>query len=193
MGITAPGEGEDEGIHTRDVTPAGSPPSLAPILPKPPLHAEKDPIWSLQKHDAIRLIHLWHEEMGMMYPFMDVDQVIRYAEMLFSFCEAAARSGLMQGGRPGADAIMDDQTSVLKLILAIALVLEGNGKDPLGEKLFENVRPLVQKTFTGPVDLQAINMVVLTVRTLASSTVQTLTLSRECTTFIVTTKTSHGA
>jgi hypothetical protein len=163
MGITAPEEGEDEGVVTQDVTPSGSP-APSSNIPKPGLHAEKDPIWALTKSDAVRLINVWHEEMGMMYPFMEIDKMVQYAEMLFAFVEAAARSGLMQGKMPGADAIMDDRTTNLKLVLAIALVLEGNGKDPLGERLFDNVHNIVEKTVTNPVDLQGINLLILTVR-----------------------------
>lgn len=164
MGITAPGEGDDEGVVTQDATPMASPPPVAAMVSKPILHVQKDPIWALTKSEAVRLIHVWQEEMGMMYPFMDIEKIIQYAEMLFSFVEAAARSGLMQGAMPGSDAIMDDRTSHLKLMLAIALVLEGNGKDPLGEKLFENVHTIVEKTLSNPVDLQGINMLILTVR-----------------------------
>jgi hypothetical protein len=163
MGITAPGEGEDEGIVTQDVTPIGSPPPADTVFNRPVPHVEKDPIWSLAKHDAIRLIHVWNEEMGTMYPFLDIEQVIRYAELLFSFVEAATRSGFMKLGKPGADAIVDDRTNNLKLVLAIALVLEGNGKDPLGERMFNSVHGIVEKTLSKPVDLQGINMLVLTV------------------------------
>ncbi|KAF2200336.1 fungal-specific transcription factor-like protein [Delitschia confertaspora ATCC 74209] len=162
MGITGPEEGLDEGAGTHHATPTESPPTEHTIVPKPTLHAEKDPIWSLTKHEAIRLVRMWHEEMGMMYPFLDIETVIRYAEMLFSFVEAAARTGLMQGARAGADAIMDPQTTILKLILAIALVLEGCGKDPLGEKLFENVQSVVEKTLLDPVEIKGINMLSLT-------------------------------
>lgn len=163
MGITGPEDADDEGVVTQDGTPSGTPPIAPAILPKPALHADKDPIWSLTKHEAIRLVHVWHEEMGLMYPFLDIDRVIQYAEMLFSFVEAAARSGLMQGGLPGADAIMDEQTSILKLMLAIALVLEGNGKDPLGEKLFSNVHKVVERSLAEPVDLKSIQLLIMTV------------------------------
>ncbi|KAF2472177.1 uncharacterized protein BDR25DRAFT_284704 [Lindgomyces ingoldianus] len=162
MGITGPEDGLDEGVVTQDATPMASPPATNAVLSKPVLHAEKDPIWSLTKHEAIRLVHVWHEEMGMMYPFMDISKVVRYTEMLFSFVEAATRSGLMQGGLPGADAIMDAQTSILKLILATALILEGYGKNPLGEKLFENVHKVIERTLLEPVDLKGINMLALT-------------------------------
>ncbi|CAO2650750.1 Nn.00g020420.m01.CDS01 [Neocucurbitaria sp. VM-36] len=163
MGITAGEEGEDEGVVTNDATPRPSPPlPNAPLsLPKH-MHSDKDPIWSISKHEALRLVHVWHEEMGVMYPVLEIERVLRYTEMLFSFVEAASRSGLMQGALPGADAIMDDQTSALKLILAITLVLEGRGKDPLGEKLFENVHAVVEKTLSEPVRLQGINLLALT-------------------------------
>ena len=98
-----------------------------------------------------------------MYPILDMDKVLRYTEMLFSFVEAAARSGLMQGAMPGADSIMDDQTSVLKLVLAITLVMEGGGKDPLGEKLFENVQKVIERILSEPVSLQSISLLTLTV------------------------------
>ncbi|KAF2276045.1 fungal-specific transcription factor-like protein [Westerdykella ornata] len=162
MGITAPEEGEDEGALTQDVTPQGSPPQAIGIISRPALHMDKDPIWSLTKQDAIRLIRVWHEEMGLMYPFLDIEEVVRYAERLFSFTEAAARSGFAQLGKPGADEIMDDQTSNLKLVLAISLILEGGGKDPLGERLFDNVHKRVEKTLSAPVDIQGINMLILT-------------------------------
>ena len=164
MGITGGEDAEDEGIVTQDQTPMGSPPNGNASLPKLPLHPHKDPIWSLNKHEAIRLVQFWQEEMGMMYPFLDIDKILRYADMLFSFVEAAARSGLMQGALPGADAIGDDRTNVLKLILAISLITEGRGKDPLGEKLFHYVNQTVQKTLSGSVDLNGIHLLILTVR-----------------------------
>jgi hypothetical protein len=163
MGISAPDETEDEGVITHDATPRASPPAPAPMLPRASLHADKDPIWNISKHEALRLVHVWHEEQGVMYPILEIDKVLRYTEMLFTFVEAAARSGLMQGALPGSDAIMDEQTSMLKLILAITLTMEGRGKDSLGEKLFENVHKVVERTLSEPVCLHGINLLALTV------------------------------
>ncbi|KAH9865544.1 hypothetical protein J1614_009129 [Plenodomus biglobosus] len=162
MGITGGDDGEDEGVATHDATPRASPPLDHATLSSHSLHTDKDPIWSMSRHEAIRLVNVWYEEQGVMYPILEIDKILQYTEMLFSFVEAAARSGLMQGALPGADAIMDDQTSVLKLILAITLVLEGRGKDPLGERLFENVHKVVEKTLSDPVSLHGINLLALT-------------------------------
>ena len=163
MGINAGDEGEDEGMLTQDATPRGSPLMDNTVLSTRPLHSDKDPIWSVSKHEALRLVHVWHDEMGVMYPILEVDKLLRYTEMLFTFVEAAARSGLMQGALPGSDAMMDEQISILKLVLAITLVLEGGGKNPLGEKLFANVHKVVDKALSDPVSLHGITLLVLTV------------------------------
>jgi hypothetical protein len=193
MGITAGEDGEDEGVVTHDATPRHSPPAPQPLSMSKQMHADKDPIWSITKHEALRLVHVYHEEMGVMYPILDIEKLLRYTEMLFSFVEAAARSGLMQGGLPGADAIMDDQTSVLKLVLATTLVLEGRGKDPLGEKLFENVHRVVEKTLSEPVSLQGINLLALTVSVFAFSRLNITNMSRACTTSHEMMSNWHGA
>lgn len=192
MGITAVEEAEDEGVITHDATPKASPPIPISMLPKAPLHADKDPIWNISKHEALRLVQVWHDEMGVMYPILEIDKILRYTEMLFSFVEAAARSGLMQGALPGADAIMDEQTSVLKLVLAITLVLEGQGKDALGEKLFENVHKVVERTLSEPVCLHGINLLALTVSTSHLLTSISLNLARPCIISQRTMKPWHG-
>jgi hypothetical protein len=164
MGITGPEEGDDEGAGTQDATPMGSPPPRQIMTPKTAMHADKDPIWSLTQHEALRLVSIWHDEMGLMYPLLDIDKISGHTRMLFTFVEAASRAGLMQAGLPGADAIEDEQTSLLKIILATALTLEGNGKSPLGGKLFNNVLKTLERTLSDPVDIRSIQTLAVAVR-----------------------------
>jgi hypothetical protein len=192
MGITAVEDADDEALATDDPTPRPSPPTQA-AAPQQPMHADKDPIWSISKHEALRMVHVWHEEQGLMYPVLEIEKLLRYTEMLFSFVEAAQRTGLMQGAMPGADAIMDDQTCVLKLVLAITLVMEAGGKSPLGEKLFEDAHRVVERILPEPVTLQGISIITLTVSRPKPRTRNQLTLVRECTTSLATTKRYHGA
>ena len=168
MGITAPEDGDDEGVITQNATPVGSPRMRHATTPQHALHADKDPIWALTKKEALRLVSVFHDEMGLMYPLLDIDKVSRHAEMLFAFVEAASRAGLMQGALPGADAIEDDQTSILKIVLAIALTLEGNGKSPLGERLFNNIHKVLDRTLSDPVDLRSIQTLAVAVTILYS-------------------------
>ncbi|KAF2746438.1 hypothetical protein M011DRAFT_445229 [Sporormia fimetaria CBS 119925] len=160
MGITAAEEPEDDAGNSPEGSPVGTPPS-ALVPAGQMLHADKDPIWSMDKAKAARLVRFWHEEMGMMYPFMDIEDMVGYSDNLFTFMEAAQRHGLVQGGRPGADAILDPRTTNLKLIIAIGLICETNGRNPLGEKLFSSVQSLVEQTIMRPADVDSICMLVL--------------------------------
>jgi hypothetical protein len=163
MGITGSEEGLDEGITTHDETPSTSPPPGQAFLAKTPLHASKDAIWSLSKEETIRLVRVWQDEMGTMYPIVDIDRLIRHANLLFTFMDAARRSGLMEPGLPGADAIYDDQTVLLKLIVSIALTLEASGKSDLGRKMWECVKTNVEAhQFSSP-DLKSLQMLALAV------------------------------
>ncbi|EUC37663.1 hypothetical protein COCCADRAFT_85149 [Bipolaris zeicola 26-R-13] len=161
MGINPGEEEDDEDLLTREETPEESPPAANAMQPKRSFHADKDPIWALSKSDALRLVHVWRDEVAAMYPILDMDKLMHYTEMLFTFIEAATRSGFMQRALPGSDAMMDEQISTLKLVLATTLVIEGRGKDPLAEKLFTNVHNMVEKSLSEPASLHNINLLVL--------------------------------
>lgn len=91
------------------------------------VHEEKDPIYSVSKEEALRLCRVYEDEMGLMYPVIDINTVMEYTERLYSFIEAARRNGLVQQGLPGADAIDDENTIILKMIIACASTMEGSG------------------------------------------------------------------
>ena len=160
MGITQLGAGIDEGAVTGDVTPVGSPRSPVPV----PLHPSKDPLWSLGREEAIRLCRTYEEEVGMMYPMFDIERIIRQTTLLFNFLEAASRAGLSQRHLPGADAVNDDETNILKMIFATQLIIEGAGQSDLARRLWESVRPAAERKFWDPVDNKGLILLVLVVR-----------------------------
>ncbi len=96
-----------------------------------------------------------------MYPLFDIEAIIEHVEMLWSFLEAALRSSL--GHLPGADAIVDDDTNLTKMILAAALTVEGNGHSDLGQRLFEAVKPAVTASFWGPTDMKGLSLICVAV------------------------------
>jgi len=161
MGITRPEDGVDEGIATRDGTPLESPcPTSSAAMPA---HPSKDPLWLLNKDETVRLCRVYDEEMGIMYPMLDIDKIIRHAIMLFTFIESAARTGLVQRSLPGADNLDDDDTRLLKMILAAALIVEGSGQSELGRRLFETVREYAESSLWGPVNINQLRLLVLVV------------------------------
>ena len=100
---------------------------------------------------------------GLMYPVLDINKVIAYAQKLYRFMEAAHRSGLMQQGMPGADAIDDEDTNILKMVMATAMTVEASGRSELGRRMFEYVHSAIDNLLLGNVGIKGIQLLVLTV------------------------------
>ncbi len=166
MGITRLEDGADEGIVTRDSSPLGSPhPASNATMTA---HASKDPMWLLSQDEAIRLCRLYDEEMGIMYPILDLDRTIRQVVLLFTLYDSTPRTRLAQRGLSGAEGLDDEDTRVLKMVLATALIVEGNGQSELGQSLFESVRQYAESSLWGPVNISQLKLLVLVVRLMLS-------------------------
>ena len=154
----------DEGVNTQDATPIASPPNLQP----PPLvnsneSPYRDPLWSLRKEEAIRLCRVYEEEMGLMYPVVNIEQIIIHCTNVYEFLDAATRTGLMTPATPGKG-INDEQSLVLKMAIACATVVEGSGQSELGYRLFESVRDAANRTLHGEVvEVKSLPFLVLVV------------------------------
>lgn len=167
MGITgqeeeANGSGE-AGTGTTDGSPRGSPHVGNGNQVLTSFHIDKDPIWSISQEETLRLCRVYEDEIGVMYPVLDVNKLIDYAVKLYKFMEAAHRSGLMQQGLPGADAIDDEDTNILKVVLATAMTVEASGRSELGQKMFEYVQPAIDTMLLGAVGVKAIRLLTMTV------------------------------
>jgi hypothetical protein len=127
------------------------------------LHEDKDPIWRVSRAEALRLCHVYEDEMGMMYPLLNIEKVVSHAELLYTFMDAMRRNGLMQEGLPGADAMDDEDATILKLVMACALTTECCGKSDLGDRLVANVQSTVDRYAKGPAGVKAIQAITLTV------------------------------
>lgn len=163
MGITGQNDAlretsRDVGDDTREASP-DRPPSFQ--LRKG-LHATKDPIWSVSQDEALRLCRVWEDEMGLMYPILDINKVIAHVQKLYRFMEAAHRTGLMQQGMPGADSIEDEDTNILKMVLAISMTVEASGRSDLGRRMFEYVQPAIDNLLLGSVGVKGIRLLILT-------------------------------
>jgi len=157
MGITS-NNNLDDGIMSRERSRAASPFSLV-AMP----HPSKDPLWLIDHGEAMRLCGVYEEEIGIMYPVLDVDKVVKHLSMLYQFIGAALRTGLAQPSLHGADALDDEESTMAKMVLAITLVIEGNGRSELGQRLFDSAKTAIDLKVVGPVDLRSVIFIVLTV------------------------------
>jgi hypothetical protein len=162
MGINPGEDGIPDEMTTAQVTPAGSPPPhLVPLLPT--IHPTKDPLWAIRREEAIRLCKVYEEEIGIMYPLVDISTVTSQANLLYTFMEAATRTGFAQHGLPGADGLTDDNSVLLKIILATTLVVEAGGQSELGQRLFLNVKPVIESKLWEPHDIKNIQLFAIVV------------------------------
>ena len=160
MGITPALPGADDG--TRDGSPSGTPP--------PETHAglDKDPIWAVSREEALRLLKVYEDEIHELYPFVSIPKLTAHVQSLYKFMDASLRAGLVMSHMPGADTINDDDTNILKLVLATAMISEGSGKSDLGQRLFNFVQPQVDSLLLGNAGIKDVKLLALTVRVLRS-------------------------
>lgn len=143
---------------TADVTPIGTPPSQ-----DAPLHPTKDPIWHISREEALRLVKVYEDEMHEMYPAVSIPHIVAHVNNLYTYMEAASRNGLVHRAMPGADSIDDDDTNILKLVLATAMMVEGSGKSELGRRMYKNVQPAAAALLSGHAGYKGIQLLALTV------------------------------
>lgn len=151
----------DEGMTTQDATPIASPPAVStqPLIAD--VNPNRDPLWSLSKDEAIRLCRVYEEEMGIMYPVVDIERVIIHCRNLYEFLESAYRNGLANGTTPGKG-INDEQSLVLKMVIACATATEGSGQSEIAYRLFESIRVVAdRKLHSEIVDLKDFPFLVL--------------------------------
>lgn len=151
----------EEGLGSADRSRAAS-----PVPPLPP-HPSKDPLWLIDYNEVVRILRVYEEEIGIMYPVVDTDKVLQHANALYKFIGASLRTGLGQPGLPGADTFDDEETTILKMLLGITLTVEGHGRSELGQRFFDAAKPATDLKLVTSIDLRSVVLVVLTVGTLA--------------------------
>ncbi|KAE8376506.1 fungal-specific transcription factor domain-containing protein [Aspergillus bertholletiae] len=156
MGIAPTEEVITDDLTTAHATPAGSPPHVVPFAP--PIHPTKDPIWAIKREDAIRLCQIYEEEIGIMYPLFEIEKVTQQINLLYTFMEAATRTGFAQRALPGSDGLQDDNTNLIKMILATTLVVEGGGQSELGQRLYMSVKPVIESKIWEALDIKTIQL-----------------------------------
>ncbi|KAK2788951.1 hypothetical protein FQN52_006484 [Onygenales sp. PD_12] len=163
MGITPSEDGNHELFATQDPTPGGSPPQQQqlPLVPQVLAHPNKDPLWVVKREEAIRLCRVYEQEIGSMYPIIDIEKMVSQTNLLFTFLEAAARTGFAKRFKSGADLLIDDDTCILKMVLAITLLVEGDGQSSLGNRFFTTTKPKIEAKLWEPADIKTIQLLVL--------------------------------
>lgn len=131
MGYPGLETGED-GNGMQDDTPAGSPPVRQAVLPS---HPFKDPLWSITKEEALRLIVVYEDEIHTMYPFLDMNLVSQIANAQYRFMDEGSPKNAESPGP-----VADQDLNILKMVMAIASAVEGSGQSEFANRLYENTK-----------------------------------------------------
>lgn len=143
MGYT--GADPNEEIHiTLDDTPAPSPaavPEFARELPNRP----QDPLWEFDVDEMVRLCHVHQEEVGIMYPVVNINDVISHARLLVNWMNSTRKHGFATVGISQDEVISGIKTLELKIIMCCALVVEGNGYSTKANSLWDSIQPIADR------------------------------------------------
>ncbi|KAI1864411.1 uncharacterized protein JN550_008968 [Neoarthrinium moseri] len=160
MGYSNPAdEAQEENASNLEDTP-GTSPMLAPLAPDPQLRAP-DPLWEFDKDEMIRLCRVYEEEVGIMYPVIRVETVVNHVKILSSWMEAA-RKHFQHPPVAQDSGISDRKTIQLKMVMCTALIVEEHGDSDKAIRLFETVRPFLDKMLmSDPSDVANLPLLVL--------------------------------
>jgi hypothetical protein len=143
MGIQPATDLVDNVITSYSTTPARSP------MPSSDLLYPRDPLLSIPRNEAIRLVETYEEESGTVYPFIDIKSVLSAAEEFYS--SAAPNRGVPAvRGSGDQNMLSGGIVDILKLVIAIALVFEGHGPTRLSLRLLDNVESGFEGRLCGP-------------------------------------------
>lgn len=143
MGYTGADPVEEINI-TLDETPASSPapvPEFVRESPSPP----QDPLWEFDIDEMVRLCHVHQEEVGIMYPVVNINDVITHAGLLVKWMNSTRKHGFVTAGFGQDEGISNIKTLELKIIMCCALVVEGNGYSTKASRLWESIQPIADR------------------------------------------------
>lgn len=69
----------------------------------------------------------------------------------------------MMRSAPGADSIDDEETNILKIVMATAMVVESSGRSELGRAMYDYVQPSIDALFSGDTSLRSVQLLALAV------------------------------
>ncbi|KAL2219690.1 putative C6 transcription factor [Thermoascus aurantiacus ATCC 26904] len=124
----------DEGDVTQEPSPMPSP-SLSPQTFE--YQQSIDPLWAISKEEALRLCRVYEEEMGIMYPILELEQTISHVNALYTHMRTPSLSRPSQNSSD-AETPDDEDIDILKLVFACALTAEESGHSELGMRIFNN-------------------------------------------------------
>ncbi|CAK7227128.1 hypothetical protein SBRCBS47491_006464 [Sporothrix bragantina] len=142
----------------------GETPRTSPILPPTTIqpmsslsrsssnNAPSDPLWEFDRDEMIRICRVHEDEVGIMYPVYDINDVIAHAQHMSTLMESSRKSGYMPADLD--ELMIDIRTLTLKIIMCCGLTVEEHGHSEKAIRLYDSIQPIVdKKLMSEPSDL----------------------------------------
>ncbi|UNI22725.1 hypothetical protein JDV02_008587 [Purpureocillium takamizusanense] len=101
--------------------------------------APYDPLFEFDKDEMVRLCRFHEDEIGIMYPVLNIHTVIAHAKNIAPFLESARNQQ-----RP-METINDEKTLQLKMVMCCALVVENHGHSDKASRLYNSMDAIVNR------------------------------------------------
>jgi len=157
-GIVERAEAGDEGDMTREPSPLAS-----PSAPNEELGTRQtlDPLWMIPKAEALRLCRVYEEEMGIMYPILELSELLDQVHLLYNPMDRAL--GQIRQSH-GHNELVQEDVHILRVVFACALTAEASGRSEQAIALFDSVREVQDNCVWGAPDIKNIIFLTLVVR-----------------------------
>lgn len=98
-----------------------------------------DPLLEFDKDEMVRLCRFHEDEIGIMYPVLNIQTVIAHAKNIAPFLDS------LRSQQSSTGPINDEKTLQLKMVICCALVTESHGHSDKAARLFESMEAVVNK------------------------------------------------
>lgn len=156
-GIVERNEAGDEGDLTQEPSPLASPSALNHDLE---VRHAVDPLWALPKEEALRLCRVYEDEMGVMYPVLELSELLDQVHRLYSLMGHTVNPDVPTEGQRNLDR---HDVYILRVVFACALTAEGSGRSEQAIALFDSVREVQSDCVWGPPEIKSIIFLTLVV------------------------------
>ncbi|KAL2852560.1 hypothetical protein BJX68DRAFT_274947 [Aspergillus pseudodeflectus] len=153
---TGESDGDGDGESETESTTVPSPVAVSDVEAM-----SNDPLGCFGKEEALRLVDVYENNVGLMYPCIDLDSVRSYVG---DYYKDGSRAGPTPPGMSDQDWFFARDAEVLKIILATALLAESHGRSERAALLADSV----EDRFAARVKIPEVDMKELLILTLLS-------------------------
>lgn len=121
-----------------------------------------NPLLALSETDALKLVDIYEDAIGMMYPIVDLKSIRRYIVDYYRQRQNGSVDNLNTPQNGDEDWWFSARDAeILKIVLAIALISESHGRSDLGDVLAANVENTFASTRTQVPEVDMKELIIL--------------------------------